>query len=419
MSLKGISNDMPFSMKDMFAGFADLRESEPIKSKTLPSPENIRKKDEIDKSKIDLFKCSYCQESTVCEEDGIIVCTTCGRENGNVITGKQEWRNHVDSGKDDPSRCGMPVHPLLPNSSLGTIAQGYGRGGIQRLQLQNAMPSSERSLLDAIKIIKEASQILSIPATLADKACYLYAQLTKNLKIKRGPVRRGLMANCQNAICKRKESSCYVCVEKMVKAYNIDMKKYNEGAKLFVQLTYHKTYGNTDKKWGKDFSSSRKAFVKPTDPENIAEDACKKLGFDDNQIAEVTYIIRQVNRLKIVSSRMPQSIAAGCLILYVREKKLKKVTVSNISKICVVSDATAKNTYNDLKIGKKFLFPKNQSDLYSSKVGNCMPKVRLENIYTAPKRALPKAVILPSVIKEVESNRGRPRLNNDINLKGK
>jgi hypothetical protein len=218
------------------------------------------------------------------------------------------------------------------------------------------------------------------------------------------------MANCQYAICKRKEFGCYVCREKLIDGYNITMKKYNEGAKLFVNLSYHKTHGRAqDTKWGSNFSSSRQNFVKPTSPENITEDACKKIGLDDRQTAEVTYIVRQVTRLKMVSARMPQSIAAGCLILYVKERNIRKISIHQVAKICVVSDATAKNTFNELRVGKSFLLPKKGNDLVSGRVGNCMPRVQLEKIYTAPQRALPKTVLLPSKPTKVESNRGRPR----------
>lgn len=390
MEILGSTQDI----QNLFSEFDIIRgiESKPSKPSEILGSENQF-------HEIDLFTCPYCHESTLREEEGMLVCSNrkCARECGNVITTKQEWRNHSESGKSDPSRCGMPVHPLLPQASLGTVAQGYGKQGYRRLQMQNAMPSNERALLDAIKLIKSAALKLKIPATLADKACYLYAELTKGMKIKRGPVRKALMANCQYSICKRKDSGCYVCVEQLSNGYDIEMKKYNEGAKLFIQLSYHKTHGRANKSnWGHNFSNSRKTFVKPTSPEDITEDACRKLKLTDFQTGEVTYIVRQVARLKLVSARMPQSIAAGCLILYVTTKKLKRITVSHISKICTVSNATAKNTYNELKIGKSFLLPKVTNDLRSGKVGNCMPRVRLEKIYKAPRRAIPKTVYLGS-----------------------
>jgi transcription initiation factor TFIIIB Brf1 subunit/transcription initiation factor TFIIB len=391
---------IPESIQNMFSEFSVIRgETQDVltskKGNNFIYKESSSEKKEKARylsqmNEMDLYVCSYCQESTLCEEDGSMVCTSCGREEGVFTTSQQEWRCHQDSNGQDQSRCGMPVHPLLPQSSLGTVVQGRGTQGFRRLQIQSAMPSDERALLDAIKIIKDAAIQVNIPATLADKACYLYSQLVKNMKIKRGPVRRALMANCQYAICKKKDYGFYICKEQLVKAYNINMNKYNEGAKYFVNYAYHKSREISEKKSENLFSESHR-FVKPTEPENITEDACRKLSFSDEQIAEVTYVVRQVCRLKLASSKMPQSVAAGCLILYVKEKKLK-VSLHKIAVICLVSDATAKNTYNELNIGKNFLMPKSSQELLYGKVGYCMPRKKLEDIYTAPVRVNMKKI---------------------------
>jgi transcription initiation factor TFIIIB Brf1 subunit/transcription initiation factor TFIIB len=168
-----------FDIKSMFAQF---EQAEPT-PKVSPEKEDSRKFSEMEN-----FKCPYCQESTLTVDDGIFVCTSCGKENGTVISEKQEWRSFTDSHDNkDASRCGMPSNPLLPHSSLGTVAQGNVRYGFSRLQIQNAMPSHERSRLDAIKWIKNSAQKLSISGVLADMACYLYVKLTENVKLKRGP----------------------------------------------------------------------------------------------------------------------------------------------------------------------------------------------------------------------------------------
>jgi transcription initiation factor TFIIIB Brf1 subunit/transcription initiation factor TFIIB len=401
--------------RSMFADFREIRQHGGVDLDLDHHEEKVSFPEKSDKNKfenesfneVNLFNCSYCQESSLCEEEGMMVCTSCGRESGPIITTQQEWRNNLEPGKSDPSRCGMPMHPLLPHSSLGTVAQGYRKQGYRRLQMQNAMPSSERTLFEAMKIIKRAAQELKIDASLADKALLFYSQLSSGMKIKRGPVRRAFMANCQYFICMYYEH--YIGKEELSAGYEIELTKYNEGFKIFTNLYYHKSHGRDKKaKWDKVFGDMEKKLVKPTKPENIIEDACRKLEMGDIQTAEVTYIVRQVERLKIVSARMPQSIAAGCLILYVKEKKID-ISIYKISCICVVSDATAKNTYKEIEKNKRFLFPYRKSDLVSGAVGNCMPKVQLENIYTARKGALPKKVFIHQESAHVGTNRGRPK----------
>lgn len=391
-----------FDIKSMFAQF---EQAEPT-PKVSPEKEDSRKFSEMEN-----FKCPYCQESTLTVDDGIFVCTSCGKENGTVISEKQEWRSFTDSHDNkDASRCGMPSNPLLPHSSLGTVAQGNVRYGFSRLQIQNAMPSHERSRLDAIKWIKNSAQKLSISGVLADMACYLYVKLTENVKLKRGPVRRGVMANCQYAICKRKGTGCYVCPEKLSEAYEISVKKFNEGSKLFAELSFYKTNcSSSDKKWGDKLTTSRLSFVKPTEPENIIRNVCEKLSLSELDVASIIYITRNVKKLGIISSKMPQSIAAGCILLHVKEKGMKHVRLNKISNFCTVSDATAKNTYNELKKFKTFIIPKNADDLVSGEVGDCMPEKQLSKIYTAPSRATPPSVIIKADPKKIAVSRGRPK----------
>ena len=352
--------------------------------------------------------CSYCKEETLIVDDGIFVCTKCGKESGIVISGKQEWRTFSNSYDNvDKSRCGMPSNPLLPQSSLGTVAQGNSRYGFSRLQIQNAMPSHERSRLDAIKLIQKASKELKMQGVLTDMTCYLYVRLTENIKVKRGPVRRALMANCMYAICKRKCTSTYVCPENLSDAYNISVKKFNEGSKLFAELSFYKT-NNTGKTWNTKLTNSRMSFVKPTEPENIICNVCDKLSFKDIDIANIIYIARNIKKLSIISSKMPQSIAAGCIFLYVKEKKLK-VKLSRISNFCTVSDTTAKNTYNDIKKYKKLLISKDNEKLKNGEVGCCMPEIQLSKIYTAPTRATPPTIIIKAEPKKINVIRGRPK----------
>lgn len=385
--------------------FSQFEEAEPEKS--FPDKSFLEKKE----MKPENIRCSGCQEGELVVEEGIFVCTNCGKENGTVISEKQEWRTFADSNDNkDASRCGMPSNPLLPQSSLGTVAQGNRRSGFTRLQIQNAMPSNERSRLDAIKLIKSSADKLSIPGVLVDMACYLYVKLTENVKVKRGQARKALMAYCQYAICKRKGSGCYVCPEKLSESYEITVKKFNEGSKLFSELSFHKTNCKDAKgNWERKLTTSRSSFVKPTEPENIIRNVCEKLNLGDIEIAKTIFIARNVKKLGIISSKMPQSIAAGCILLNVKESKIKNAPLNKISNYCTVSDATAKNTYVELRKYKGFLISKDNSELLDGNVGDCMPEKQLSKIYVAPQRALPPSVIIKENSKRIAVSRGRPK----------
>ena len=376
---------VPQNVKDMFKQMNEIRSSESSMSVKELSQE--QKND---------YTCRYCEESSLSEEEGVVVCTSCGYENDIVITTSQEWRSFSDSapGKDDPSRCGMPVNPLLPQSSLGTVISGKGSQSYRKLQLQNAMPSAEKTLWEAIKNIRDAALKAQIPGVIADKGCLLYAALSHNEKLKRGNSRRGLQANCMYVFCKAENSGFFISPERLAELFGISATEFREGQKIFGEISYRKTMTQTpDSAWSEKFSSSRKEFVKPTTPENYVQKAGVSLKFKEDQIAEIIYIVRTTEKLALVSKKMPQSIAAGCIILYVKEKKLK-IPAKRISEICGVSDITGSSTFKELKKFKEYIFPGSSSELVDGRVGDCRPPKKLETIYIAPSSAIPPTMRL-------------------------
>src|SRR3972149_2068692 len=112
-----------------------------------------------DLTKNDLI-CYNCKTDSLICDDGIIVCEKCGVDNGAVIDYQQEWRFYgSDDTKysSDPTRCGMPINPLLPESSLGTIILGRGFDKFRKLNNWNSMSYKERSLLRVFKQIQSKS----------------------------------------------------------------------------------------------------------------------------------------------------------------------------------------------------------------------------------------------------------------------
>lgn len=377
---------VPQNVREMFKMMNDIRSSE--------SSTGLRELSKEQKTSDSM--CRYCKEDTLVEEDGVLVCTDCGRENDAVITNSQEWRSFSENamGKDDPARCGMPVNPLLPQSSLGTVISGKGSESYRKLQLQNAMPSSEKTLWEAIKNIRDVAQKGQIPGVIADKGCLLYAALSHNEKLKRGNSRRGLQAYCMYVFCKAENSGCFISPERLSELFGISATEFREGQKMFSEISYRKSMNQIpDTAWSEKFRSSRREFVKPTNPENYVQRAGVALNLKEEQIAEVVYIVRTTEKLALVAKKMPQSIAAGCIILYVKEKKLK-IPAKRISEICGVSDITAGSTFKELKQYKKYLFPSTSEELVDGKMGDCRPPKKLETIYKAPSSAIPPTMRL-------------------------
>ena len=59
--------------------------------------------------------------------DGMIVCRCCNNMVTNIID-SAEWRYYGvgDTKSTDPTRCGMPMNQLLPESSVGSFISNRG-----------------------------------------------------------------------------------------------------------------------------------------------------------------------------------------------------------------------------------------------------------------------------------------------------
>ena len=83
-------------------------------------------------------------------------CKKCNMIINNIID-SPEWKNYKNSS-GNPTRCGMPVNELLPQSSLGTNISSRGISEkmkkVDRYQKWNSMPYKERSLYKVYKEIE-------------------------------------------------------------------------------------------------------------------------------------------------------------------------------------------------------------------------------------------------------------------------
>ena len=68
--------------------------------------------------------CELCSFKLVINEDGFLGCTNdkCGIIYKDILDNGAEWRYYGaldDTQGNDPTRCGMPINPLLKESSFG------------------------------------------------------------------------------------------------------------------------------------------------------------------------------------------------------------------------------------------------------------------------------------------------------------
>lgn len=287
--------------------------------------------------------CYKCGERDFIVEDGCIVCHHCGRVNGQEIDYNQEWRfygNDENSGRSDPTRCGIPINPLLPDSSLGTIILGNGQQAFRRLHRWNSSNPRERSLIQAYNQIQEKTAKANIPVCIVDKAKVLYKTLSSE-KIKRGTTRKGLMAACIFYILKDKQISR--STREISTIFELKQKKMTTGCKYFNEIMYSKN---------KDYLNQ----IQPTTTADFIQRFSQKLGIDEKYQSLAIHICQLADKLGIISESTPPSIAVGCLYLMIQHFHFS-ITKKHLSEICEISEVTISKSYKKLLEYKQYLIP--------------------------------------------------------------
>ena len=111
--------------------------------------------------------CDLCKSSVRLTEDGFLACCNpkCSIIYKDMIDQSAEWRYYgaEDSNNNDPTRCGMPVNPLLKESSYGckvicSGATSYEMRKIRRYTEWQSMPYKEKSQYDEFQRITIIAQ---------------------------------------------------------------------------------------------------------------------------------------------------------------------------------------------------------------------------------------------------------------------
>ena len=283
------------------------------------------KEDESEKK----VKCCSLEENYSFEQ-GVIKCRVCNEVISN-ISANPEWRyyGNNDSKSSDPTRCGMPVNSLLPESSVGSSVS-YGNNDktmnqIRRLQGWNGMPYKERSLYKVFLEIQRICKANNIPTIIINEAKSLYSIISVT-KISRGSNRKGIIAACVYFACK--ECDVPRSSKEIADMFGITSNIMTKGVKKCQEIIH------MDKK-----NKNRISKTKSTKPEDFINRFCNKLNIGENDTSDILQICNITVKNYIISENTPPSIASGCIYYFIKKKELD-ITKKNISDICKISEVT-------------------------------------------------------------------------------
>ena len=299
-------------------------------------------------------KCECCNSILIITDEGFRACQnqTCGIIYKDVVDQTAEWRFYGadDNNTSDPTRCGMPINPLLRESSYGCKVlcpnkSSYEMRKIKRYTDWQSMPYKEKSQYDEFQRITILAQNAGIPKLIIDDAM-LYHKKISETKTFRGCNRDGIIAATIYIACKI--NNYPRTAKEIASIFILDNTSATRGCKnaLTIINEIEKTMNNNEK-----------TTICKTLPISFIERYCSKLGINSELTMVCKFIAMQIDKNNLIPENTPHSIAAG-IIYYVATKCNINVTKKNINSISEISEVTINKCFKKLEGLQIDLFPK-------------------------------------------------------------
>ena len=291
--------------------------------------------------------CDDTNNYKICND--IILCNICNSTISNILD-TPEWRFYgsEDTKNSDPTRCGIAVNPLLPESSVGSIISGYsnksGMYQVKKYQQWTSMTYRERSIFKVFTEIITICNKNNIPPIIINEAKSLY-KLISDIKISRGNNRIGIIAACVYFACK----NCNVSrsSKEISGMFNIKINILTKGCKNFQNILQL----NKDKH-RVDISNSTKYI-------DFIERFSNKLNIDPKHMDDIKKIASQIEKLNIINDIRPDSYASGCILYYCNVNNVMVdgniINKTDISKYSKISEVTINKCFKKLLLNKELI----------------------------------------------------------------
>ncbi len=279
--------------------------------------------------------CKHCNSILKLTDEGFMVCSNsaCGIMTSEAIDNTAEWRYYGadDNSHSDPTRCGMPINPLLQESSFGCkvlclgSSTSYEMRKIKRYTEWQSMPYKEKTQYDEFQHIILIAQNANIPKIIIDDAMRYYKQLSEH-KTFRGLNRHGIIAASIYISCKKNDNPR--TPKEIAQIFNLDNTSTTKGCKNASGIMNILETNN-----------EVKTTLSQTTPENFIDRYCSRLNINDELTKVCRFVAKKIEKQKIIPENTPPSIAAG-IIYCISQVCNLNITKKNIFQITGTSEVT-------------------------------------------------------------------------------
>ena len=298
-------------------------------------------------------KCDLCGEKIYLGEEGFSLCANpkCGIIYTDSLDMGAEWRYYgaEDNNSRDPTRCGMPINPLLEQSSYGCKVlclgtSSYEMRKIKRYTEWQSMPYREKSQYDEFQRITIMAQNAGISKCIIDEALKYHKKISEQ-KTYRGLNRDGIIAASIYIACRIQGYGR--TAKEIANIFNLDTTSATKGCKNAMSII------NT---LDAEKSDEDKTKYKNTKPIAFIDRYCSKLNINSELTKLCSFIAIKIDRNGYIPENTPHSVAAGIIYFIVQEFELN-LTKRSIHNISEISEVTINKCYKKLLKLKDELIP--------------------------------------------------------------
>ena len=326
--------------------------------------ENISKKLERVYSSSELSirdKCELCGSGVSFSEEKFLICTNpqCGIIYKDTLDSSPEWRyyGNEDNKSANPTRCGMPINPLLKESSYGCKVLCNGRSSyemrkVRRYTEWQSMPYKEKSQYDEFEKIKLLANNANVPKVIIDEALRIHKKISQEQRF-RGLNRAGVIA-----------ASIYVgsrmhhlprTAKEIATMFHLDNSSATKGCKNAVAIL---------NKIEKGLNNLEKTQFFETKPIDFIDRYCSKLNINEELTRVCQFVATRIQRNNLMPENTPHSVAAG-IVYFVGIECNLNITKKDVNLASEISEVTINKCYKKLEKMKNNLIPSSISDKYS------------------------------------------------------
>lgn len=300
---------------------------------------------EVKENNINKDTCQLCSSNFKYTDEGFLTCSnnTCGVINKNILDSSAEWRYYGadDSNGNDPARCGLPINPLLKESSYGCKVlcesrTSYEMRKIRRYTEWQSMPYKEKSQYDEFQRIIILGQNAGLSKLIIDDAMIYHKKISDNRTF-RGFNREGIIAATIYVSCRI--NGCPRTAKEIANIFNLDNSSATKGCKNALSIINELECEH--------FNNEKTSYCVTT-PEAFIERYCSKLSINLELTTVCKFIAKIIEEKNLIPENTPHSIAAG-LIYYVSINCNLNISKKNIFHMTEISEVTINKCFKKIE----------------------------------------------------------------------